>query len=231
MLGTMVVPTLPEARYLVLNDADLASLVCVALAAERWGGQGQAPVIVPSWWAPEADLAMPLVNRSSERQAAQYALKSLPEELVVEPADPASGFSELSQLLLAATRLAAQRGCESVLFPIRAADLEDGVSVRTVAREIDRAALVGRLAALDAADGAPVSVVTPLIDLDDEQLIDLARDLSVPFELCWWAGVSGEPAAERAGARWRGVGDMAAGAAASPGEERFARTLRPARTA
>lgn len=225
----MLVPTLPEARYLILDDADLSSLVCVAMAAERWGsggGKGPAPVVVPSWWREHADAAMPLVHGCVERHGLVYAHRPLGEELVVEPAEPDGCFPELSALLLAATRLAGRLGCDAVLFPVRAADLDPQrrVLLETVAREVDRAALVARLGSLD---GAPCSVVTPLVDFDDEQLIDLARDLAVPTETCWWSGVGGvggggDPLAAEAGERWSAVRAMPAGPAPSRGLTRTA---------
>lgn len=207
----MLVPTLPEARYLILDDADLSSLVAVALAAERWGGQGPAPVLVPSWWGSQADAAMPLVHGVLAQQARLYAAELWREELVVEPEEHEGGFPGLSDLLLAGVRLAARVGCDAVLFPVRAADLDGDMTVGTVAREVDRAALIARLASLDNPDAAPCRVVTPLIDFDDEQLIDLARDLSVPTECCWWSAAGDEPLAERAASRWQGVRAMPAG--------------------
>lgn len=210
----MLVPTLPESRFLILDDADMASLVSVALAAERWagvGGSDRAPVVVPAWWRPDADTAMPLVHRAVQRRAALYGLTAVRDELVAEPSEGSQAFPELSQLLLAATRLAARHGCDAVLFPVRAADLEREVTVAGVAREVDRAVLVGRLASLDGEGLAACTVITPLVDLDDEQLLDLARDLSVPSDACWWSGVGDEPAAAEAARRWQGVRGMPAG--------------------
>ena len=218
----MLVPTLPEARYLILDDADLPSLVAVALAAERWGGgataaRAPAPVLVPAWWRPEADAAMPLVHAAVHRHAALYEHQPLPEELVVEPTEPAGTFPQLSDLLLTATRLAARMGCDAVLFPFRAADLAPDARLdpELIAREVDRAALITRLASLDSNSGTGCSVITPLIDFDDEQLIDLARDLAVPAEQCWWSTAPSDPAARHAADRWRAVRAMPAGPAPS----------------
>lgn len=201
----MFVPTLPEARFLVLSDADLPAALTVALAAERWGGTGPAPVIVPAWWRSDADSAMPLVHSAVARQASLFAIPEPRTELVVESS--ADNASQLSGLLLAAVRLAAREGCDAVLFPVRAMDWCDAVDATAVAREIDRAELVGRLASLDAPSG--VSVITPVVDLDDEQTLDLARDLGVPAECCWWSGGGADPAAREAASRWRGLGSLA----------------------
>ena len=206
----MLVPTMPEARYLILDDADLASLVSVALAAERWGGRGPAPVVVPAWWRAGSEGAMPLVHTAAERHAGVYGLERVNEELVAEPGHGPEGFPERSAMLLDAAGLARRLGCDAVLFPVRAADLDDGVTADAVAREVDRAALVSRLAALDLAGGG-CSIVTPLVDFDDEQLIDLARDLSVPTETCWWSGVRGDAEAGLAAERWASVRATPAG--------------------
>lgn len=210
----MLVPTMPEARYLILDDADLASLVSVALAAERWGGRGRPPVIVPCWWRPDADLAMPLVHTAAERHASIFGLEFVPDELLAEAGADDDTHPERSAMLLRAIDLAARHGCDAVLFPVRAADLGVAgvVGVDQVAREIDRAALVSRLAALDH-HAAGCTVVTPLVDFDDEQLIDLARDLSAPTEACWWSGVRDDPTASRAAERWAAVRAMPAGPA------------------
>lgn len=204
-LDTMLGPTLPEARYLILDDADLSSLVSIAMASERWGGKGPAPVLAPAWWRPDADDAMPLVHRATGRHAALFGMTTIPEELVVEPREEPGGAGVISQLLLAASQMAARSGCDAVLFPVRAADLNaDGrLTLPTLAREVDRAELIGRLATLDS--GEPRSIATPLVDFDDEQLIDLAQDLGVPVEACWWAGRRGEPGADAATQRWRAL--------------------------
>jgi hypothetical protein len=207
----MLVPTLPEARYLILDDADAPSTVAAVLASERWGGRGPAPVLVPAWWRADADACMPLVHGAVARHAAVLGLRTLAEELVVEPGEAPGGAGVVSQLLLAAVQMADRAGCDAVLFPVRAADFGDAAepSVGLIAREVDRAVLVGRLASLDA--DAPRTVVTPLVDLDDEQLVDLARDLGVAAESCWWAGRGSDSVAAHAARRWSGLSTLPAG--------------------
>jgi hypothetical protein len=102
----MLVPTLPEARYLILDDADAPSTVAAVLASERWGGRGPAPVLVPAWWRADADACMPLVHGAVARHAAVLGLRTLAEELVVEPGEAPGGAGVVSQLLLAAVQMA-----------------------------------------------------------------------------------------------------------------------------
>ncbi|MFK7883001.1 MAG: hypothetical protein AB8F26_02305 [Phycisphaerales bacterium] len=218
----MLVPTLPDARFLILDNADMPAALSVALAAEAAGmghsdgrSDDRTPVLVPAWWGVHADQSMPLVHTAVERQAAVYGARTLATELVVEPDQSSGGYAVLSQLLMAAVKLAAREGCDAVLFPIQATELgeSDELSVDIIAREVDRAALISRLACLDT---GPCSVVTPLIDFDASQTIDLVRDMGVPVDLCWWSSASGEPFADAQASRWRGIrGDIAVSAAGS----------------
>jgi len=198
----MLVPTLPASRFLVLDDADMPSAVSLALAAERVGDDRAEPVIVPTWWQSGADEAMPLVHKAVERHASVYGVRRVHAELVVEPSDEPGSASVLSQLLLAAVPLALREGCDAILFPIRPALAQEtgDISVEGIAREVDRCELVARLASLD--NERPCSIVTPMVDLSDRQIVDLARDMGVPAEVCWWSGVGGEAFAESCAARW-----------------------------
>ena len=103
--------------------------------------------------------------------------------------------------LLALGQAAMGLGVSSIVWPVRAQPGPRQVHDAAVA--LDRALLVGRLLSLEASgQGVPeVRVETPLVDLDDEQLAELAADLGVPIEACWWWGSSGGAAgSERA--RW-----------------------------
>lgn len=212
----MLVPTLPSSRFLILDDADLASSVSVSIAVDRVLDSGGMPVLVPSWWRSGADDAMPLVHKAVDRHASVYGAGVFQAELVVEPDErqgPSGGL--LSQLLLAAIPLALEAGCNSVLFPVRPDGVGDGagLDVAAVAREVDRAALVTRLAALDHAE--PCEIVTPMVDLTDRQVLDLAYDMGVSTEMCWWSGVSDDAAADAARGRWSGPRGLVAAAASS----------------
>lgn len=217
----MLVPTLAEARYLILDDGDLPSALSVALASERSlisGARADSnmPVVVPAWWRSEPDQTMPLVHKAVQRHASLYGVRAIQTELVVDASPESGGLASISRLLLAATELAASEGCDAVLFPVRGGDWSDDSEpdLESIAREVDRAALVSRLAAIDA---DPCAVATPLVDLDDVQTIDLARDLSVPTECCWWSLAPGDPLAEGYAARWRSIRGLTAsvGAGAS----------------
>ena len=86
-----------------------------------------------------------------------------------------------------------------VVWPV-SAGAGEGLDLDAMAHAANTALLVSRLAALNAEHhGVPgIEVVTPLLDLNDTQVIELAHDMVVPVETCWWWG-SGNAEEER----WR----------------------------
>ncbi|MBL4591089.1 MAG: hypothetical protein JKY96_03930, partial [Phycisphaerales bacterium] len=107
-----------------------------------------------------------------------------------------SSGSQQTQLLLQGAASAASLGIRRVIWPIRVGsvqrDFEPGADLDTLAAMIDRAVLAGRLASLDARVGSgdepiEMTIETPLVDFSNAQLADLAGDLSVSLDACWWA--------------------------------------------
>jgi hypothetical protein len=79
----------------------------------------------------------------------------------------------------------------------------------TIATTTDRTLLVSRLASLDLWDDPEsqvpeIRIETPLIDLADEQIADMASDLAVPWSTVWWLEASGERA-RQARERWEPI--------------------------
>lgn len=132
---------------------------------------------------------------AAERQANLLGLQVVRSEAKIDP--DSRGPSE-SHLLLAAVADAAREGCSHVVWPVlctngtdhglRAADSD--VDVDAVARVIDRALLVTRLASLDLDEQGSLSpeVRAPYADLTDHQAAELAMDMDLPVHLCWWWG-------------------------------------------
>ncbi|RMH25994.1 MAG: hypothetical protein D6693_07940 [Planctomycetota bacterium] len=120
----------------------------------------------------------------------------------------AGGLGE-SAMLLAAIADAAERRCREVHWP-RTADGD----LDAMADAADRALLVERLGVIESArtGSLDVSLVTPLLDLDDQQIAELAADLAAPVWSCWWAlpEAADRADASRERARWaerlRGLG-------------------------
>ncbi|MBI1189569.1 MAG: hypothetical protein GC200_02665 [Tepidisphaera sp.] len=196
-----------HAGTLVLIDGDLASLVGCAMAREQSAlTEGPDPSPVLAMGFPLLFDADPLRHRAIRAQAQAYAI-----DLSVPPSVDVGAVSERGERetieLLAACYEAMRRGCTRVLWPVSAA-AGDSLDLDRIAQAADRALLSGRLAGLDAVlHGSPgVTIETPLLDLTDRQLADLAMDMDVPIDTCWWWGGAGEAAhdaqAHQARARW-----------------------------
>lgn len=94
----------------------------------------------------------------------------------------AGGFGQ-SAMLLAAVSRASVLKCHRVIWPKCAAgDLDSMLDAS------DRALLVQRLAMIEQerTNALDVQIDTPLLDLTDEQVAELAADLNAPIWSCWW---------------------------------------------
>jgi len=207
----IISPMAQDGRMLVMMDGGLAGLVAAACAAEEAVGRGQEskPLL---WWASVGDVGAPR-RSAARRQAEHFGLELVERELSAGVLDRSTdrepswiGGPGATTLLIAAAREADRAEIERVVWAAQAGSVEEGGGASpdlTVASEIvDRALLVGRLVSLDR--GSPgVRIETPFADLDDSQLADLALDVGVPMELCWWRERdSGDAAAGAERARW-----------------------------
>ncbi len=176
---------------LVLADGGLEGLVAAAIAVERADLPTERHVHL--WPVPPANEAVRETARAAaERQARVLRLGTVAARV------PTTGTTEAertSTLLLRAAFIAAELGCRRVVWPVRAPidratrkpDLEASATI------LDRALLVSRLVSLDLAHSPvpEVRIETPLLDLSDAQIADLALDLAVPLSAVWWATVEG----------------------------------------
>ncbi len=202
----------PVDRTLVISDGSLAALVATAMVSEQLAAAGNSSpdelggIVIgspssatePGWSACE---------RAAGRQADIYGLGFVPPDAAMRArveagaALPAGALESL--ILTDAAYNAAMHGCERVIWPVQAPTVDGEPDLTSVARFVDRATLVSRLAGLDAErpewSGLSVREVridTPLVDLTDDQLADLALDMRVPADSCWWWG-SDAPEASR----------------------------------
>lgn len=201
----MITPRLPSEPCLVIADGSLSSLVLCALSGEmaRLRRSDEKSLLYPAFWTRGRDQedVLPAVDRATQTHASLYGL-----ELVTDRAGYPSGDDEMgmdtdsgagtheTRLLLDACSIAMSRGIRKVVWGVQIDGEDHGGTERIerIARALDRAILVGRLATLDAPSSGAVEVVveTPLADLTDQQVVDLALDLSVAHDSCWWRGVS-----------------------------------------
>ncbi len=157
------------------------------------------------------------VDPAVVRQAGVYGLDVFSGQSVYPP-DDAQMLSECSigsiqsRMLLEAAQIALRAGIRRVVWPIRVMrpemdvqmDVQMDTLVDQIAQAIDRAVLAARLASLDAGEGTGVDVVieTPFVDLSNAQMLDLAGDLAIPFETCWWYNGRTLPNAQERFAYW-----------------------------
>ncbi len=208
----MQIPRYPSEPCLLITDAGLASLVLTAMASEQPAADNQQKTtLYPGWWTSQSDmdLRIPAIDRAVEMQADLLSLTVIrdhagyPEESPSRGQQSSLGVHQTRMLLDAAT-LAIQLGIKRVIWPIQADETDDpALHLDQIATAIDRALLTARLATLDAPDqgGVEVTIETPLIDLSNQQISDLAADLNVPISSCWWIN-TGLPDAPMHHQRW-----------------------------
>jgi len=207
----MLTPRLPDDRCLLISDGSLGALVLTALLSEARREEGEPSLIYPGWWGETEDLdaLIPLVDRSLEQAAAFGGFELVRdragypdlEEIGAARGAVVSGMHR-TRLLLDACAVAIEHGIRTVVWSVQIRD-DDEDRLTRVGDAIDRALLAARLATLDAEErgGIEVRMLTPIVDLADDQVLDLATDLSVPVESGWWRGPD-HPIAERERGRW-----------------------------
>lgn len=192
----MIVPRFTQERCLILSDSDVESLLAVSMASEQQSlTPNEASVVIPAWWGitdEDLDLLISAIDPACSKQAALLGLRCENVHALYPPEDERvdkSGLGQLqTRLLTEAAYLAARSGIKRVIWPVRVAS--DSIDrVAEIGSAIDRALLISRLVTLDSTtETAPEVVIeTPFVDLTDNQVQDLARDMAVPIDTCWWA--------------------------------------------
>ncbi len=207
----MIVPRFTQDRCLILTDTDIESLLAAAMASEQQALTGANPsILVPAWWtqaSDDLDLIISAIDPAVIDQAGTFALNAEPSRAFYPPDDEPSTQGQLeTRLLTEAAYLALNSGIKRVVWPIRIpADHPDRVAA--IGTAIDRAMLVARLVSLDASTetAAEVHIDTPFIDLNDQQIFELAQDMALPIETCWWSKARTLPQAQRRREQWNEI--------------------------
>lgn len=209
---------------LIISDGGLASLVAAwreAIEVRRRTHPSRLPDIRAELravirGAPQAGSAMLCIaaagSPAANAAARQSELSGFP---MVSLGTSLNCESLGSDALLRAARLAAERGLSRVVWPIHLGT-GGGNLMEHMTTAVERAAQVAQLAALDlprAGGPGTLSIESPLLDLADAALIELALDLDAPVPrpwidqpgfdagvgACWWCeagqAVSPEPGA------------------------------------
>lgn len=182
-------------KVAVLSDGGLQSLVAMVAAREaavlsQPGGASSGGFTYPSVVPFPADLwtdAFRLEVITNQCQRLNMSLVPRPE--ITHVSSAATGPEAEAAALLAAAFAAARSGVSRLIWPVTAG-VGEHVDIDRACELHDKAILISRLVALDAANhGQPgFTIETPYADLSDDRLADLALDLSTPTELCWWHG-------------------------------------------
>jgi hypothetical protein len=200
----------------------MESMLACAMANEQQHLQGQAnaaatagSLVLASWWEwlDEVDLMISAVDPAVVRQAEIYQLDLYPNRSAYPPEDIESSRSQTigsvqSRILLEAAQLAIISGIRKVIWPVRIQRPESEFQVEQaidlIGSAIDRALLASRLASLDADTESAVDVVieTPFVDLSNNQMADLAQDLSLSIDSTWWHSARTLPLAQTRQAFW-----------------------------
>lgn len=218
----MLAPRFTQERCLILTDTDVESLLAAAMAAEQRDlGADQTSTLIPAWWGPsdrDIDLLISAIDPAATQQAALLALNIEPQHALYPPDDEPAGHNtdtDLGQhqtrLLTEAAYLAMRAGLRKLVWPIRIPD-DHPDRVGAIATTLDRALLVARTVSLDAStQTAPdITIDTPFIDLTTEQITDLARDMALPTETCWWNSTNPHPIADQQREQWAAIDNRSA---------------------
>ncbi len=194
---------------MVLNDGGLAALIALAIASEETVAAGAAAerrdarapspsqshfvaVVRGRYWSRAAELQERAVQAQAQVFGIEIAGGQLPP--IEPPGDPSRGEAA-TQMLATAAYFALRSGCSRLIWPVHV-DRRQGeeVALELAAQACDRALLMSRLTLLDASDAEvpEVTIETPLIDYEDEQLAELAVDLAIPAHTLWWWGLEDE---------------------------------------
>ena len=149
-------------------------------------------------------------RRAVQRAAAGLGTRSpvldeaaLPEQGVWAPGDP---LQEVALLARAAV-VAGIHGCSSILWPV-----QRGQIARDVTEAVERAESLLDTLAVGAEPGRVPAIELPVVDLDDDQVLDLIDASGLPFGGAWPCDRSSEAACGecRSCRRWdrvaRGLG-------------------------
>lgn len=219
----MQIPRYPTERCLLITDSGLGSLILTAMASEQSSIQSSSTdpnsksTLYPAWWTSctDMDIRIPVIDRAVEMQADLLSLPLLRDNAGYPESDAGTQAQSVTsmgahqnRMLLDAATLAITMGIKRVVWPIHSNSPQSGQDqidhLEQIGQAIDRALLTARLATLDAPDygGVEVMIETPLVDLSDSQLSDLAVDLNIPIHTCWFSGTNAFPDAALELNRW-----------------------------
>jgi hypothetical protein len=217
-----------RASALIISDGGMASVLAMHLETLAHGPQKPTGTVV--WFCADANAGENpgSAERDRRRSACRRAAEACLLGTVVDAAGGLGGLGARggglaqTELLLAAGAEAISRGLSRVIWPVQRGGPGAGPTGSTgldeqvlglVLGASDRAVAAGRLLSLDAPEGG-LTIETPLVDLTDVQVADLALDTDLPAGLVYLEGAEGprwERAFASAGVPMNRLGSPAAG--------------------
>lgn len=194
-------------RALVISDGDLPGLLATAIATEETVRRENLrrlpdPVVWAAW---HDEAPAEARDRAVRGHAASLGAHHIETAHLPREAEESEG-SWQSRVLLRAGVLALANGCRRVVWPVvfESGSPEEPAAVELIAGALSRAVLVSRLVSMEVeGTGLPEVVLeTPFVDLSDGQVAELAAEMGLSVEDCWWWSDTVTPAANRARSRW-----------------------------
>lgn len=205
-----------QTEALFVSDGGLGSLVALWRERARWPRERGAPDIradlrsVIRGEPPRGSAVLciaPAGTPGAAAAARQSDLSGLP---VIPSIEPGQVESLSSVALLRTAEVAVARGLSRIVWPVH---LGGGSSSEPMTTAAERAAQVAQLALLDlprAGGPRTLEIETPLLELSDAQVLELALELDAPLPrplggaqgfhaaggACWWCDRTQRPGAE-----------------------------------
>lgn len=191
----MIVPRFTQERCLILTDADVESMLAIAMASEQQSLTSTEPsVVVPAWWGRERedlDLIISAIEPATQKHTHRFGLL-LDQGMVLYPPEtstdsPLECSAHQTRMLTDAAYAAMESGIKRVVWPIRIPENHPD-RINAIGDVLDRALLISRLVTLDADRSAAPEIIieTPFVDLSDRHIGELAIDMSLPISSAWW---------------------------------------------
>lgn len=210
----MIVPRFTQEQSLILTDSEIESVLATAMASEQQAIGGLDPsVLCPAWWemnSEELDLLLPILESSVTQQSQIFGLKTLAEQPFYPLESAGTGKldhrAHQTRILMEAAYLTMQLGIKHLIWPVRIPESHPN-RIKAIGDTIDRCMLISRLVSIDASrETAPEVVIeTPFVDLSDEQIFELALDMALPTEMCWWSQAADSSLAQRRAQEWQRI--------------------------
>lgn len=172
---------------LIIADGSIATLIAVWREAVCRPGAADGPK--PILWAPAG------LSAAAQHANQQIATLAGLETPAAGPLPGCESGLAATLMLLAAGEEAARHGIGRVVWPVQFAGTDATTRLTQVGGAFDRALLAARLLSVDTRQTSGLSVLihTPLAELTDTQLLDLAADMDAPVGTAWWCENQTQP--------------------------------------